>query len=995
MKQRIITWLKTIALDLQTKEEKKQIHDLISLEPTEVRKRALAYVDTLINRYADFHVQTIDSFMNRILRSSADELGMLPDNDVTESYDEMSRAAMNRFFALFGTVIPFKEIDAFLELFNQSQTSFSWNPTFQLEKQFEEFLRQEGKILEDIRFSDKWSVAEERYNELYALYEQLRNTIPEKHIKIDMIRSFDNCDFNTFSSSKFFGACDQESSGLKQSGLKMLLGTADGQKLTQNIATCARDLADMFSLSKYSPYGPLYRHFKICLESVKRQTQTIHFDDINKQLSRYVRQEIVPEIYYRLGDVLYHFLLDEFQDTDKVQWQNIQPLLHEAYAKGGTLFVVGDMKQAIFMFRKADYRIMRRLKQCIQGDIGPGCLPASVESNARIIPLEHNFRSGSIILDYVNSLFKKRLKNLMPNILVEDRTGLTSYIQHAIKEKQGHGYVKTIVIPENKEEEPEKQILLDIIKDVKERYPLREIAILTHENNKVQEIVGWLTEVKIPAASFSSLDIRKRKIVMEISSLLQFLDTPIDDLSFATFITGSVFLKAAQTVDSTITREKIFDLVMAKNHDRKSGYLYTLFREHHQFKNLWDEFLDRLFGIVGYYPLYDLVAEIYKTFKVFQNFPKETGFLVQFLEAITGMESRGMGSIQDFIDLVVEEEKASIFDIVLPDYIEAVKTMTFHKAKGLGFSVVINLFNKKEMGPRNMFFDPAKDDLYIRYITVPMCKCNKHLKKIHDEAKLDSRIQSLNLMYVALTRAKHELYNLVVRKIEEQKSDKNNKTKKKSSGKKSAQKTNTTVKICPRDIFEDYEIGNKEKPTPEKKHPLPTPVIMPGVPQYPSFKEEDKHWSVERLMESQKGNLFHKVLAEIEYISDDTAEKLKDTIQKLIQKEQLEYDPAQIHATLLKFLELPQVKSWFEKQEDRTVLRESEFVNEEGASYRMDRVVVDKERIILIDFKTGSTLPFYTAQMKTYRKLLEKAYPGKTIECYFAYVDSGRIEAAS
>ncbi len=995
MKQRIIKWLKILALDLKTDENKDQIYALFTLKPKDIHKRASYFIDTLIDRYADFHVQTIDSFMNRILRSSADELGMPPDNDVTDSYVEMTQIAMSNLFAHFGTIIPLDDVDAFLELFNQSQTSFTWNPTWQIKKQFDTFLIQEGRILENIRFQDHWSAAKEKYKELCTLYNEVKSLISQDKIRIGIIRSLGQCDFINFDHSEFFGTYEPECAGLKKNGIKALLAVPGGQELTQQIIQCACELTDKISLSKYTPYGPLYQHFKACLESVKHQTQIIHFDDINKRLSGYVRQEIVPEIYYRLGDMLYHFLLDEFQDTARVQWQNIQPLLEEGYAKGGTLFAVGDMKQAIFMFRKADYRIMRRLGQCIQGDLGSGCLPASVESNARIIPLEHNFRSGSIILDYVDLLFKKRLKDLMPDILAEDRTGLTSYTQNATKEKEGHGYVQTMIIPENKEEEPEKQVLLDIVKDVKKRYPLREIAILTRKNEYVQKIVAWLTEEDIPAASFSSLDIRKRKIVMEISSLLQFLDTPIDDLSFAAFITGDVFLRSARSIDKTITREKIFDLIQGKKYDKKTGYLYRHFREHHQFKNLWEKFLDRLFGIVGYYPLYDLISEIYKTFKVFQNFPEETGFLVQFLEAITGMESRGMGSIKDFTDLVAEEGQASILNIVLPDYIEAVKTMTFHKAKGLGFSVVINLFNKEEKGPGNMFFDPEEQDLYIRYITVNMCKCNKHLKELYDEVKLDNRIQSLNLMYVALTRAKHELYNLIVRKIKKEKTNKDNNAQKKSARKESAPITNAPDKTHPRDIFEDYENGTKEKPTPEKEHPLPTPVIMPGEFEYPFFKDEDKHWSVERLMETQKGDLFHEALADIEYINDDIAEKLSDKIQNVIQRERLSYDPAEIQTTLLKFLELPQVKSWFETQKDRTILRESEFVNEQGASYRMDRVVVDKERIILIDFKTGSTMSFYAAQMKNYRKLLGKAYPGKTIECYFAYVDSGKVEAAS
>jgi len=165
-------------------------------------------------------------------------------------------------------------------------------------------------------------------------------------------------------------------------------------------------MTELFSLSKYSHYGPLYQEFKEYLERVKRKAGILHLDDINKKLSQYLqRNGIVPEIFFRLGDRLYHFLLDEFQDTDRVQWENIRPLLEEAYSKGGSLFAVGDMKQAVYMFRKADYRIMREIVEGIKSK-NKEALSPSVAENAEVIPLKENYRSGEIILSYVDDILK-------------------------------------------------------------------------------------------------------------------------------------------------------------------------------------------------------------------------------------------------------------------------------------------------------------------------------------------------------------------------------------------------------------------------------------------------------------------------------------------------------------------------------------------------------------------------------------------------------------
>jgi len=977
MKQRIIKWLKILALDLKGEGDKDRIYELFSLKPGDVRDRAAAAVESVISRYSDFHVQTIDSFMGRILRGSADELGMPPDNDITDSYAELTRQAMDVLTAGFGASIPFSEIEKFLDLFNQSQAGkFYWNPSDEIQKQFVQFLTQEGKVLEEIEFTDQTAAAEKIYGELWALYAKVFKLVPEGEVRKSTREGLADGKFNLFN-AEFFNGFSAEDCGLTLKGYKLLMETGDGPGLAAKIRPLGPELADLMSLSKYAAYGPLYRRFKICLESSKRWSETIHFDDINKKLSDYIKKELVPEIYYRLGDALYHFLLDEFQDTDRVQWKNIQPLLEEAYSKGGTLFAVGDMKQAIYMFRKADYRIMWDLVRCIKGELGRGCLPASVEDNARIIPLKYNYRSGGKIMDYVDSVFKQRLKGLMPELLPEDRTGLTEYEQKVPDEKKDRGYVRTVIIPESPET-PEKKVLIDILEDVVARHGPRHVAILTHDNDVVENIVSWLTEAGIRAASLSSLDIRKRKIVMEICGLLQFLDTPIDDLSFAIFIAGDIFQRAAAKAGKKYDRDAVFDMLVEKALNDEDSKIYTYFRGHPKFRVMWEKYFDGLFGHVGYYPLYDLVCEIYRAFDVFENFPEETGFLVRFLEAVTIMEAEGEADIKDLVGLVNEEEGSKAFNILLPDYMDAVKVMTLHKAKGLGFKVVINLIYAGQKRAENMFFDPQEDNLLIRYLTKGQAACDPHLDRLYSETRLDGRIQDLNLLYVATTRAKDELYNLIVRKV------------KKEDPKKAAKaKAKNPVTV---DLFEEAEIGQKEKAKAEKESHAPTIVTASQKIEIEPAPEEDRKWSVERRLETEKGNLFHEILAGIEYAGADIEEVAAGLTARALAEDRLDCDPDEIKAVILDFLKEPSVKPWFEKKKGREVLREAEFVDEEGALYRMDRILIDPDQVTLIDYKTGGKMNFYEQQMKNYRRILEQVYPGKPIACYWAYVDTRKVE---
>jgi hypothetical protein len=80
-------------------------------------------------------------------------------------------------------------------------------------------------------------------------------------------------------------------------------------------------------------------------------------------LAGYLDSTVVPDVYFRIGETIFHFLIDEFQDTSPIQWRNLFPLIENSLSQGGSLFTVGDTKQAIYGFRNADYAIMKGLER--------------------------------------------------------------------------------------------------------------------------------------------------------------------------------------------------------------------------------------------------------------------------------------------------------------------------------------------------------------------------------------------------------------------------------------------------------------------------------------------------------------------------------------------------------------------------------------------------------------------------------------------------------
>ena len=119
----------------------------------------------------------------------------------------------------------------------------------------------------------------------------------------------------------------------------------------------------IFTRSRCMPYVKAYQSFRSTVEMAKRQQGKVFIEDINMHLAQYLSSAIVPDVYFRIGETIYHFLIDEFQDTSPIQWQNLYPLIENSLSQGGSLFVVGDTKQAIYGFRNADYAIMKGVEQ--------------------------------------------------------------------------------------------------------------------------------------------------------------------------------------------------------------------------------------------------------------------------------------------------------------------------------------------------------------------------------------------------------------------------------------------------------------------------------------------------------------------------------------------------------------------------------------------------------------------------------------------------------
>lgn len=994
MKERILAWLKELALSADP-EKLAQIRPLLGIEDPEIKVLAGDMVGQIIANYSDFQVQTIDSFTNRLARASARELGFRPDFKVAMSYGQLLDFALALLSARTG---PGRDreltgaMGEFLKQLNEGGGTFAWDPQPRMREKFQAFLKVEAKETGRFEFPGRTGDIEVCLKELQEIYDEIEQTgishglsvrtpdakLPEliRERRVDDILKRES--FHSKHTPLLKGKARGEQADVYQRSMETWGRTGE----------IAARLTEARAVDKYAPYGLPYGHFKKCLMEAKLRQGTYHLDDICQQLSSFISRQNIPEIYLKLGARIHHYLVDEFQDTDPAQWRSLQPLLEEAMASDGSAFLVGDLKQAIYMFRQADYRTMKQIKQEILGELPRLLLPASVAESAKLESLPKNFRSGQVIVDYAAETFKTNLAGLIKRgDYSSDQTGLTSYEQEPIAEKTEQGYVEVRHFPVSSQAGPEeegeqpqaplREALLEIVGDALKRgHRPQDIAVLAGSNDELEQALDWLTQAGIQATSSSGQDIRHRRVVAELLELLGWLDSPIDNLAWAGVVRGELLLRAASADGQAWGREKAdVLLVEAGQRSAGAGNLYARCQEDQAFLPLWERYFRELFQLAGFLPAYDLVCLALERLKAFDNFPDEAGSLMRLLEAVNRRESEGSSSLSDFLEAVRNGDDSQ-FQMELPGELPAVRIMTYYKAKGLGFPLVVNLFRQTGKKRADIYFRKNEDKIVMYGLTEPIAARTagypQDLGPLKAEFDLKYEAQELNCLYVACTRAGSELYNLV------------SFPQPKEGGQTAAYAG----------LFPAGKKGSKANgpAAAMAKDPLPPRT---GCASLPLEKGSKPAWMASRYEEARLGEYLHRVLEDIEFLPLDP----RPLVEELLLRHGpmlAGAGPTKLAEELLFLLSQPEILPWFTLKPGRAVHREAEFVDAAGRLVRMDRVVCDPETVTVLDFKTGREIlagsKTHQVQMSGYLRTLGQAFPGKALGGLIVYRDGTVLE---
>ena len=960
MKERVLEWLKLIHFD--NSERMDELLQIVSLDRETLRERAGNLIEEILAHYSDFQVRTIDSFMSTVFKASAIDFGYTPDFEILLNPDPLTEYAFGLFLRNVKEGTPeawlLEEIVRIILENKREEAAFLWDPSSALLVEVKKICRKMASLGERPRIENDPTPMRETRKEIRCRLEGLEELIAASGLERSGNSSYADI-LSLVREGKFAGLIGR---GLKNNPVKKPkkgeLRTQDAYeriagewgeigKLVQSFVAC-------YARSFYVPYLLFHQSFSPTVEWVKRHQGKIPIEDINKKLGDYLRADIVPDIYFRIGESVLHYLIDEFQDTSPVQWQNLFPLIDNSLAQGGSLFVVGDTKQAIYGFRDADYTIMKSFES----------RNPFASSRQDVLELETNYRSLPKILEFSARVFKEVAPSLENYAEGVKRSGLSDYTQNPRKGETRPGYVEVEILDRDDEDPPERKKVQAVIEDMKRRgYRYRDIAVLTTKNERVVQVTTWLNEKEIPFISYSSLDIRRRKITGEIVSLLKFLDSPPDDLSFAAFILGDIFAATLAGSHPRMT-ERGFRQFLFRNRDKAP--LYKAFQK--EFGELWERYFSGLFRSAGYFPLYDLVAEIFRVFKVFDRMKDEEAVLAKILEAIKDFEGKGYNSLRDFLGSAAEEEiTGKEWNIDVPKGMDAVQAMTLHKAKGLGFPVVIALL----YGERNRGFDyivqKEGGEACLLKLNKDIAGCDPLFERLYREEEIHEQVDRLNGLYVEFTRAKEELYVIGVK--------------------------------GERDRFPFDLIPAGDYP-PSEKPPRVASEEGEGGPSFPLFHQAGRVpfpvSTAERftLEERQRGEFIHRVL----FLLDDTTEGLEEALSRTIRqvKTEMRIDLPErsVMGPLVRMLRSEEMAGYVTRAPGREIRKEQEFSDSEGRLFRMDRLVVERNRVTVVDYKTGKELDAEKkdeAQIRNYMKILRGVYPGQGVEGVIAYVDLGEV----
>lgn len=777
MKARVIENLHKISEGVQTStiiDIEDHLAAEFHLTPFQVRERATQLLATMLHNYSDFAISTIDSFVQRIIRPFSRELGIgadfLTELDTEGFIDELIESMYEKLGKDKALT------DVLLQLvIDLTNTDQSWKPEKGIRTlAYNYFNENYAALLDQIKdlpnesfIAAKKEIADFLPNfedTVKAKAQQIVNLLIGNGIQLTELAGKSTglgvhleCvaagDFSKMDLAKIKNAWE-DGAWYAKSAPAFLKSQVDG--ISDQLQSLLNELCEYYfqNLPLYKAYNKIERellHIRVLnflnreIEDFKQKQQRIHISEFNKMIQKSIAQEPALYIYERIGTRFRHYLIDEFQDTSRLQWGNLLPLIAESLSNNKRNLIVGDGKQAIYRWRGGDVRQMDKLPIPIvpltseQMALDYQTLANQIHFEA----LNTNYRSYHEIISFNNRFFRKLIdQSIYP---------LAKSIYQDFEQKP-HNKAGGLLKFEMYDYDAWKALHADLEKDqyiytwlkkkMKELlvfHKPEDICVLCRSNDEGTFAANVLLDLGYEVVSGESLLLSGDAETMALISLLVLIDTPDNEVHFGNLLT--------------------FYHVSIANFELA---LLRLKKERNPLKILQELTYLPFLEVDQNQPFNNL---IFQYARLISRNPNANPFLSCLLDWIDGLND--LKGIADFIQLW--ERKGRRLSLPSTEAVGKVKIMTIHKSKGLQFKVVLMPFIKGNPGNiygSNLMWVKNDSPILRMLPTLPISITNSKeedslfAQQINEEQELRF-LDDLNVAYVGFTRAEEEIHALV------------------------------------------------------------------------------------------------------------------------------------------------------------------------------------------------------------------------------------------
>ena len=1038
MKTRILSQLYGIAHSLPDSEAYyEQVRMKTGFSEQTIRENAAKALSLLTHHYNEFRVQTIDAFFQSVLRNLARELNLTANLRVDLNDEQVEAQAVDE---LINSLEEGEEVLNWIRDYidKNIEDDKGWNVISQIKdfgkNIFKDFYKDHKTEL-DNRFSDE-SFCNDFITDLRERRTRILNRLNE-HAKqmYKKIRDANLDNPNLF---------NRGANGLLSHIIKLTKGTPSNDPTPQYVQSCidsadkwpaskcpAKERAAIIELASASLCSDLkilndyrikdWREYQSCNLTLKHlsQLRLLHaiseaVDEINKDTNRFMlsntqsllctlmKDSDTPFVFEKMGAYLKHIMIDEFQDTSTIQWNNFRKLLDNCMAQVDSHnLIVGDVKQSIYRWRQGDWKLLNNIEH------------EFTKEQIKIEPLDTNYRSEENIIRFNNAFFKQAVLQTVKELESEGIQGATELVE-AYKEIEqkprkdnGKGCVRIKLFRyDSKNASDYKQkILNELIENIRQLldqgYKQKDIAILARSKTVIPDIVDSFQNIdtNVSLVSDEAFRLDASLAVNVIIEALRLLTHPHDKL------TESKLVKLYQQ-QVIKTGKDINVLFVGENSTELKSFLPS-------------GYIDK-FESLSRLSLIDLVDEIYSLFSL-DSLEGQSAYVCTFYDTLNEYLRDHPADIDDFIE---EWEDTLSSNTIQSDEVDGIRLITIHKSKGLEYDNVLIPFCDWELEKTNGITiwcsGDDKEKPYGELPLIPVDYSSKMLGTVFEddykEEHLQNTVDNMNLLYVAFTRAGKNLFIT------------GKKYKEKTSGKSERSHIiqyiiEELAKELPGAIIDDagdngpisFEFGTlstceerveKEKATenPFELSPKTHKLKIETFPHPVSFRQSNKSHDFikgEDIDPSDArryikvGNVLHQLFSTI-LTEADIEPRLKELEQAgIIYNDDI--TSRELQDKISCALSNEKVKNWFSPRwklfNECTIL---DYDKETGDVYehRPDRVMTDGKEMIVVDFKFGKPRDEYHEQVQRYMRLLMRmGY--KQVSGYIWYVLRNEIVPTS